>query len=185
MDFSHKIEAARADAAGHPDVLALIDKVESAEAVYRREIGDPIIRPIRDNPTSARAAELAGSDRAQGIFASLQKTADEVREDIAAHSASALKWQDHLIGWAHMASAGGGLTTLLLAVLIGWWLTRSIARPVTEMTGAMKKLADGDVMIAVPGIGRRDEIGRMAEAVQFFKDQAIKKLKNKPRRPKR
>ena len=176
-DFGFRIEAARADAAGHPDILALIGKVESAEAVYRTEIGDPVIRSIRDNPTSARAAELAGSDRAQNIFASLQKAADEAREELAARSVSALKWQDQLIGWAHMASAGGGLTTLLLAVLVGWWLTRSIARPVTEMTGAMKKLADGDATIAVPGIGRKDEIGRMAEAVQFFKDQAIKKLK--------
>jgi len=78
-----------------------------------------------------------------------------------------------------MASAGGGLTTLLLAVLVGWWLTRSIARPVTEMTAVMKNLADGDVTIAVPGVGRNDEIGRIAEAVQVFKDQAIKKIQQK------
>ena len=57
-DFANKIQAVRADAAGHPDMIALIEKVESAEAVYRQEIGDPIIRLIRDNPTSAQATEL-------------------------------------------------------------------------------------------------------------------------------
>jgi methyl-accepting chemotaxis protein len=134
---------------------------------------------IRDNPTSAQAAELAESDRAQNIFASLQKAANAARDEIAERSASAQKWQDQLIGLAHMASAGGGLTTLLLAVLVGWWLTRSIARPVTEMTAVMKNLADGDVTIAVPGVGRNDEIGRIAEAVQVFKDQAIKKIQQK------
>jgi methyl-accepting chemotaxis protein len=50
---------------------------------------------------------------------------------------------------------------------------------VTEMTGIMKKLADGDITIAVSGITRKDELGRMAEAVQVFKDPAIKKLKKK------
>lgn len=64
-----------------------------------------------------------------------------------------------MIGLAHLASAGGGFTTLLLAVLIGWWLTRSIAHPVDEMTDAMKKLADGDVTIAVPGVGRMNSAG--------------------------
>lgn len=179
IDFANKIQAVRADAAGHPDMIALIEKVESAEAAYRQEIGDPIIRLIRDNPTSAQAAELAESDRAQNIFASLQKAANAARDEIAERSASAQKWQDQLIGLAHMASAGGGLTTLLLAVLVGWWLTRSIARPVTEMTAVMKNLADGDVTIAVPGVGRNDEIGRIAEAVQVFKDQAIKKIQQK------
>src|SRR5450759_331990 len=43
----------------------------------------------------------------------------------------------------------------------------------------MKKLADGDVTIDVPGVGRKDELGRMAEAVEHFKEQAIKKLKKK------
>ena len=178
-DFANKIQAVRADAAGHPDMIALIEKVESAEAVYRQEIGDPIIRLIRDNPTSAQATELVESDHAQNIFASLQKAANAARDEIAGRSASAQKWQDQMIGLAHMASAGGGLTTLLLAVLVGWWLTRSIARPLTEMTAVMKNLADGDVTIAVPGVGRNDEIGRIAEAVQVFKDQAIKKIQQK------
>ena len=80
---------------------------------------------------------------------------------------------------AHLALVIGGLTCLLLAILVGWWLTRSIAQPVTEMTGIMKKLADSDITIAVPGTARKDEIGRMAEAVQVFKDQALKKLKKK------
>jgi methyl-accepting chemotaxis protein len=179
IDFANKIQAVRADATGHPDMIALIEKVESAEAVYRQEIGDPLIRLIRDNPTSAQAAELAESDRAQNIFASLQKAANAARDEIAGRSASTRKWQDQLIGLAHMASAGGGITTLLLAVLVGWWLTRSIARPVTEMTSVMKNLADDDVTIAVPGVGRNDEIGRIAEAVQVFKDQAIKKIQQK------
>jgi methyl-accepting chemotaxis protein len=178
-DFGNRIESARKDAAAYPGILKCIDKVASAEALYRRDIGDVIIRLAHDSPASAQAMEFAKSDRTQNLFASLQRAADETRENIAAASADAQKTQDLLIGLAHLASVGGGLTTLLLAVFIGVWLTRSIARPVTEMTGVMKKIADGDVTVSVPGVGRKDELGHMAEAVQFFKEQSIKRIQKK------
>ena len=179
MDFANRIAAARAKAAGHPDILAHIDQVDSAEAAYRRDIGDPVIRLTHDNPTSAQAAELAKSDHAQNIFALLQKAAGEAREAVALSSENAEKTQEKLFYLQNLASAGGGLSALLLAVLVAWWLTRSIAQPVSEMTVVMKKLAGGDVAIAVPGVGRKDEIGRMAEAVEVFKNEAIKKLQKK------
>src|SRR3546814_17364851 len=42
------------------------------------------------------------------------------------------------------------------------------------MTGAMRKLADGDQTAEVPARDRRDEIGLMAGEVQVFKDNLIK-----------
>ncbi len=41
------------------------------------------------------------------------------------------------------------------------------------MTDAMHHLARREFQVEVPGIGRKDEIGRMAEAVQVFKDNMI------------
>lgn len=104
MDFANMMALARKDAPPSPAILALIDKVESAEAAYRREIGDPVIRLTHDNPTSEQATELSNSDRAQSTFASLQKAVDETRADIDARSASAQKWQDQMIRLAHLAS---------------------------------------------------------------------------------
>ena len=65
-----------------------------------------------------------------------------------------------------LAAVGLGV---LLALLIG----RSIARPLKTMTGAMHRLAEGDLQVAIPATGQRDEIGAMAEAVQVFKENAI------------
>jgi len=109
MDFANMMALARKDAPPSPAILALIDKVESAEAAYRREIGDPVIRLTHDNPTSEQATELSNSDRAQSTFASLQKAVDETRADIDVRSASAQKWQDQMISLAHLASAAAGL----------------------------------------------------------------------------
>ncbi len=52
-----------------------------------------------------------------------------------------------------------------------------IAGPVNAMTGVMNKLAGGDLSIEICGLGRKDEIGSMAAAVQAFKTAALKKVK--------
>ena len=60
---------------------------------------------------------------------------------------------------------------LSLATTIG--LIRHISRPLSSMTEVMRRLAQHDVAVAIPSAGRGDEIGRMAEAVQVFKDNMI------------
>ncbi len=69
-----------------------------------------------------------------------------------------------------------GLTglALLIAVVSGTVIGRGISVPVRRMTGAMRDLAAGDLATEVPARGRKDEIGDMAEAVQVFKDNALK-----------
>ena len=65
-----------------------------------------------------------------------------------------------------------GLAVVLvfgLSFLIG----RSISRALASMISAMTKLAGGDVKVAIPGLGRRDEIGEMAGAVEVFKNSMI------------
>lgn len=59
-----------------------------------------------------------------------------------------------------------------LIAVMGLVLRRAIATPITAMTGAMQKLADGDLAVAIPAQGRGDEIGSMAQAVQVFKENA-------------
>jgi methyl-accepting chemotaxis protein len=61
---------------------------------------------------------------------------------------------------------------LLLALGVSVFVARGITRPLQRMTGAMKDLAGGKLDVEVPGIGRRDEVGEMADAVEVFKNNA-------------
>jgi methyl-accepting chemotaxis protein len=70
---------------------------------------------------------------------------------------------------------------ILFASAAGYFLTRSVARPVKAMTEAMMRLAGGDVDVAIPATGQRDEIGHMADAVLVFKQQAIENLQQAER----
>ena len=63
---------------------------------------------------------------------------------------------------------------ILLTLLVGFGLVRGISAPLGRMTAAMRRLADRDMATAIPGVGRGDEIGAMAAAVQVFKDNMIR-----------
>jgi diguanylate cyclase (GGDEF)-like protein len=48
-------------------------------------------------------------------------------------------------------------------------LGRAVARPILSLAKVMARLASGHLTTDVPGTARRDEIGRMARGVEFFK----------------
>ena len=70
-----------------------------------------------------------------------------------------------------MLAVGGFLLGGALALLLG----KGISRPMTTMCKAMHELAGGNFDVVLPGLGRKDELGEMASAVEEFKMQAIAK----------
>jgi PAS domain S-box-containing protein len=55
--------------------------------------------------------------------------------------------------------------------------TRLISHPIRSMTNLMQRLAAGDLSVTVGGLDRRDEIGAMAQAVEVFHGNAVKKAR--------
>ena len=70
-----------------------------------------------------------------------------------------------------MLAAGGFLLGVVWAFLLG----TGISRPMTAMCKAMRELAAGNFEVVLPGLGRKDELGEMAGAVEEFKVQAVAK----------
>lgn len=66
-----------------------------------------------------------------------------------------------------------GLAILILSLLLAWGLNRRLGGVIRAMTGAMNVLAAGDTAVAVPALGRGDELGSMARAVEVFKTGMI------------
>jgi methyl-accepting chemotaxis protein len=56
--------------------------------------------------------------------------------------------------------------------------TRGVTKPLAGMVRDMEKLASGDFQVVLPGLGRKDEIGAMAEAVELFKFKAIERARH-------
>ena len=71
------------------------------------------------------------------------------------------------------------ITALLFALAIFgtvWFIRRNVTRPVEELAGIMDSLAQDRTDLAVPLVGRGDELGRMARAVETFRVGIGKRL---------
>jgi methyl-accepting chemotaxis protein len=117
-----------------------------------------------------------------GLVAEMAESAAAINQGTAAMKAGLLSDQQRLDAESDAAIAeterliamlaiGGFLLGGVLAAILG----RGIARPMTAMCAAMRKLAAGDFDVVLPGLGRRDELGDVAAAVEEFKVQAVAK----------
>jgi methyl-accepting chemotaxis protein len=70
---------------------------------------------------------------------------------------------------------------LLLVALLAVLIARGIAKSMQAMTSAMRELAGGRLDVVLPGLGRRDEIGEIASAVEAFKLKAVEAAEREAR----
>lgn len=71
-----------------------------------------------------------------------------------------------------------GLFALGLAILIGWliiMLTRRLTGPLTDIAGEVGRIADGNWTAAVQHVGRADEVGRIARAIEAMQFALIER----------
>lgn len=61
----------------------------------------------------------------------------------------------------------------LICVTIGTSIIHSVCSPIVAMTRTMGQLVQRDMSVVVPSLHRADEVGRMAAAIQVFKDNMI------------
>ena len=74
-----------------------------------------------------------------------------------------------------------GIAIAVISVLVmgaGLYIGRSVSKPLKVMTAAMIELANGNFAVVLPGLGRRDEIGEIAQAVETFKVNAEQKARD-------
>ncbi|GLR98103.1 MULTISPECIES: methyl-accepting chemotaxis protein [Bradyrhizobium] len=103
------------------------------------------------------------------IAGEMDQVANQVA-DFARHRSE----EDIAASVQEMASSehvGMTVGALAMLVLVGSWLMSflTIARPIRALTVAMDKLAGGDFSVVLPGLGRKDEVGGVAAAVEKFK----------------
>ncbi len=65
-----------------------------------------------------------------------------------------------------------GLAVLVVAALAAWLISRDITTSLVRLERAMATLAGGTLNVDIPDTNRRDEVGRMALAMQVFRRHA-------------
>jgi len=124
------------------------------------------------------AAARAFGDNAENRAA--QEALNEIMDGTAAVQVANLERfvgeVEALFGKSLVAIALAGGIGVLIGVGFASHLGRSqLSRPIRAMTDAMSALADGRLATEVPYLGRVDEIGGMARAVEVFKRNAVER----------
>ncbi len=96
----------------------------------------------------------------QGTQDSLDKASDQAKAETGTS-----------ITLTYVGIGTGLVLVLALAVLLS---RHYLSQPIVAMGEVMNRLAARDYQVLIPGAGRRDEIGVMANAVQLFKDGMIR-----------
>ena len=177
------------NAQAHADrALAEMDAFSQAAEQMRSELQNPTRQQLASD-----VVELSGGyrqvftnvaavvfERNALIAGTLDRLGPEVAEQAEVIKLNNLKHQDTLgpeSTAAMLFAKWSGIVTAMLAIVIGTLFAviigRAISRPIVRMTETMAVLAKGDLTVAIPAIGRRDEIGEMADAVQVFRDNAL------------
>ena len=131
----------------HFHELLAVDKAMEAKTYFFSDLA----------PAGARTEAAVHANMAYNI-AAMNRLTREVDESYATGRL-------YIIGFMIIAA--------IMAILAGQFLVRSIAVPVHSMTEVMRRLAARDMTVELPAQGRSDEIGKMAQAVQVFKDSMI------------
>jgi methyl-accepting chemotaxis protein len=99
----------------------------------------------------------------------IQAAVDDLSQNVKDEGAAS---QQTISSTENTAYIGLSITALLglFAVVT---ISFRVVRPIKDMTSFMTRLAKGDTTTEVPSLGRRDEIGAMANAVEIFRQATI------------
>lgn len=194
-------EARVAIAQGSPDVASYAAQVgEAAEAVTQaRAVYEPLVDKGTDEERCMRDFDVAWakyrmtSDRlvrkvvagGQGDLqaeyfgedtnyyaASVKAVTDAITYNVRSEIDAISKSQG-IYRLTRELAIGALVVAAAMCGVLGMVLIRFVSMPVKDMTAAMNRLAAHDLTVAIPGVGRRDELGAMAKSLDVFKASLI------------
>jgi len=155
-----------------PEDVPAFDKVVSRTAEFRQFRSETVrlggIDPVQANAQGNNEANRANRKAYQ---AEIDAVVKKNQDDFTALNADLAQFQ------------AGVLPSVLIATLLGliagagtalFIATRHVARPLTRITATMQQFAEGDFAAEVPYLGKKDEIGQMAGALEVFKENGIR-----------
>jgi PAS domain S-box-containing protein len=158
---------------GTPAQAALLAEAEIAARAWQENVGETVVREMASPATRAEAVRIESGGEGKLRFDEFRAKLDLIQ----AEAERSLEEQIDILARAERNASISlwisAFTTVLICAGIGIALNRIIVQPLLQLAGAMRRLAQRDLAIQVPGTRRRNEVGEMARAVEVFKTGLI------------
>ena len=184
------------------EMARLSKSAENRERISRLEVlidglrnGKEQLEAVRKQAVAGEAKRAAGESSAEPA-----KLADEiarirrevtlpinaeievVTSKITEHGKKAAEEAQHSaaneVASVERASVIAGISVALLLIGTSVFSIFTIARPMRALSVSMEELAGGNFAVVLPGLGRKDEVGDVAGAVEKFKVVSEKKARD-------
>lgn len=154
---------------GPADVIARFEAFQGSQTAKRIEA----MRTQFSAASEAHPLDRAGVG--PWIAVASERNA-QIREMIVASDENLAVVTNGLLARARLALiayCGSTLLVIVLVVLLTWGALGSIRHQLRMLVDAMSALASRNYAVAIPGVGRSDQIGVMARALNVFKESMI------------
>jgi methyl-accepting chemotaxis protein len=173
-----------------------IKKMKANGEIYAKVVGD-LAQSSREILTiKARASEAPLSEADTDRIAQLNAAADKgaklaipaaldiinQTDDIVAATSTAADRSKaealNAIDYSTNMTLALGALTIIAVALTAVFGALSIARPLRELVKPLSDLANGNFAVTVPGLGRKDEVGQIADAVHDMAGRVRESISN-------
>src|ERR1035437_6666935 len=135
---------------------------------------DALARVAKLNDEAVRIAREVTLPLAAELESLANKIVDQAKHRVEEENAAAAQEMSS----AERNSLVIGLAAALLLIGTCIFSIFTIARPMRALSRSMQELAEGNFDVVLPGLGRKDEIGDVALAVENFKVKAAEKARD-------
>ncbi len=148
---------------GSKNIAEIRKNIEAYTLVYKRVVTST----RQDNDLDAATKAIIG---AVPITASTRKELrdleDRFEQRMKQLEQTSLEVSSAAFVILMIATFGGGALGLALAL---WIVVFGVVRPLQRMTAAMQDVANGNADASIPSLGQKDEVGKLALALESFK----------------
>ncbi|MEM6744622.1 MAG: methyl-accepting chemotaxis protein [Pseudomonadota bacterium] len=126
----------------------------------------------------ALEAALAAYDARNALFEerldvagpALMAASESLLDEVRADKDRIVTRKTSLLGTTRVLNIAAAAATVLIALLLAAVISRWIAGAVNRMADAMSRLAGGDLKVTIDGAEHDHELGRMARALEVFRE---------------
>ena len=162
-----------------PDQADSQEVREKLDRLIAFGVGDDGIFGIRER-------ELSQIATADNLLKAARWLSIRLGDQVTALVAAAQSGSDQAARQASQTIGDGKLVLLMITavsvvgaiLIVLFYVAPRVVKPLEDITTAMTELAAGDTSVDIPARERRDEIGRMAQALGVFRDTAIEVQKS-------
>ena len=144
-------------AKGAKDIAAF--KAQQLQAEARQATAE--VAELEGKEVAATKATLAIAGESDKLIEEIIVIANKLHEDKQHQADAAMVFADRL-------GVGLGLLTMLVLIASAIMGAFTIAKPLKALVAPLEEVSAGNFAITVPGTGRKDEVGQIANAVQLM-----------------